>query len=232
MPDWIGAESDSTLGNAIKAKDERMLVEAAVKLLSKDQNDLKALNSLAVFYIEQGKYGIARILLTRAEKTHPTEPALQNNMGVISLNEGKQRPAIANFRKSLEAKSGYPVAAGNLGSIFVEYKDYNRAVELLAEGYSSVRGDLRKGVSIDVANNYALALSGSGDVDKAKSIFQDILKADNQNTTALLNYTILLIQKKKDKKEGEKMLNRLKFLVDDSQTRHRIDELEKALNEN
>src|SRR6185437_6810699 len=124
-----------------------------------------------------------------------------------------------------------PVSSGNLGSIFVEYKDYSRAVELLEEGYGSVKGDLRKGLAMELANNYALALSGSGDTEKAKGIFQDILKAENQNTTALLNYTILLIQKLKDKKEGEKMLNRLKFLVDDSQNRRRIDELEKALNE-
>ena len=230
--DLVGADTDERFANPIKAKDEKLLIDAVVKVLSKDQNDLKALNTLAVFYIEQGKLGIARILLARAEKSHPTQPALQNNMGVIALNENKQRLAIASFRKSLEVKKGYAVASGNLGSIFVEYKDYAKAVDLLAEGYGSVRSDLKKGLALDVANNYALALSGTGDLDKAKSIFQEILKAESQNTTALLNYCVLLIQKKKDKKEGEKMLNRLKFLADDAQTKHRIEQLEKALNEN
>lgn len=232
VTDLIGAEGDERLGNAIKAKDEKMLVDAVVKILSKDQNDLRALNSLAVFYIDQGKFGIAKIILARAEKVHASEPAIQNNLGVIALDEGKQRLAIANFRRSLEVKKGYAFASANLGSIFVEYKDYTRAVELLAEGYGNLKGEVKRGVTLDVANNYALALSGSGNIDKAKSIFQDILKAESQNTTALLNYTILLIQKQKDKKEGEKMLNRLKFLADDAQTRKRIDELEKALNEN
>ena len=61
---------------------------------------------------------------------------------------------------------------------------------------------------------------------------QDILKVDSGNTTTLLNYSILLIHKLKDKKEGEKQLNRLKFLAEDERTRKAIDELEKALGQN
>lgn len=232
MTDLLKVDTDDTLGNYWKAKDETMLVQAVAKILGKDQNDLKALNTLAAFYIDQGKPGMGKIVLNRAEKAHPQEPAIQNNLGVIDLAEAKQRPAIAHFRKAMELNHGYPIGAANLGSIFVEYKDYPKAVELLDEGYSSVRGDLHREVAMAVANNYALALSGTGDNDKAKSIFEDILKAESQNTTALMNYTILLIYKIKDKKEGEKMLNRLKFLADDSSTRKRIDDMDRALNEN
>ena len=232
MPDLMGIDSDEKYANAWKAKDESMMIDAVVKVLSKDQNDLKALNALANFYIQEGKLGMGRIILTRALKPFPEEAGLHNNIGVIYLNENKQRQAIGSFRKAVEIKKGYAVGSANLGAIFVEYRDFAKATDLLSEGYSSVKGDLRKGVGLDVANNYAVALSGTGENDKAKSIFQDILKAENQNTTALLNYTILLIHRLKDKKEGEKMLNRLKFLVDDASTRSRVEELEKALNEN
>ena len=232
VPDTLGVESDANLGSAWKAKDEKMMVDAAAQILGKDQNDLKALNGLAVFYMHAEKPGLARILLARAEKAHPQEPAIQNNLAVTYLARGEHRPALAGFRKAMELKKGYVIGAENLGSIYVEYKDYARALEYLEPGYNSVRSDLHRGVALDVANNYALALSGSGGVEKAKEIFKDILKAENQNTTALLNYTILLIQKFKDKKEGEKMLNRLKFLAEDAATRKRTDELEKALNDN
>jgi hypothetical protein len=40
-----------------------------------------------------------------------------------------------------------------------------------------------------------------------------------------------LIYKAKDKRAGEKTLNRLKFLVDDGAMRTKIEELEKALND-
>jgi tetratricopeptide (TPR) repeat protein len=232
LADLMEVEDDSELGPAYRSKDEKLIVDVCSKRLGKDQNDLKALNTLAVHYFDEGRYGLARIILTRAQKAHPDEPALENNQGVIFLAEDRQGLAIASFRKALSLKSGYPIASANLGSIFVEYRDYAKATELLESGYSSVRSDLKKGVGLNVANNYALALSGSGDGDKAKSIFQDILKADSGNVTALLNYSILLIHKMKDKKEGEKQLNRLKFLADDAKTRGAIESMDKALGEN
>lgn len=231
VADTLDVQNDSDLGNAFKSKDEQMLIEACTKRLGKDQNDLKALNALGIHYYETGKFGLAKILFTRGQKAHANEPALANNLGVVALAEDKQRVALADFRQALSMKSSYAPAAANLGSIFVEYKDYAKATDLLEKGYDSVHSDLKKGVGLDVANNYALALSGSGNHSKAKSIFQDILKADSGNTTALLNYSILLIHRMKDKSEGEKQLNRLKFLSDDAKTRSAIEAMEKALQE-
>jgi len=234
ITDYMGLMDAEDLASAFKAKDERSMVEAVSKRLGKDQGDLVALNALAVFYYEQGKYGLARILLARAQKAHPNEPGLHNNQGVIFLAENKQRQAIAAFRKAMDLKSGYTVGAANLGSIFVEYKDYSRAADMLENGYSAVRSDLRRGgIALEVANNYALALMGSGDNDRAREIFENILKADNGNPTALLNYAILLIHRMKDKKEGEKQLNRLRFIGEDGDNRMRkaIEEMDKALGE-
>lgn len=229
LPDTLGAESDGDFGPAFRAKDETTLVEAVSKRLGKDQNDVKALNALAVFYFTEGKYGMSRILLTRAQKAASGEPGLENNQGIIFLSEDKQRAAIGSFRKALDMKSSYAVASGNLGSIFVEYKDFERATELLERAYGSIKGELKRGLTVDIANNYALALSGTGKADRAKSIFQDILKVDSGNVVALLNYSILLVHKLKDKREGEKQLNRLKFLAEDGRTKTAIDNLDKAL---
>ncbi len=231
LPDTLGAEKDKDFENAFRSKEEGLLVDVVAKRLSKDQNDLKALNLLSVFYIGQGKFGMARTIISRALKSHPNEAALHNNLGVIFLSEGKMRPATQMFRKALQLDSSYSIGSANLGSIFVEYKDFKRAEELLKEGYSHVKGDLKRGVGLDVANNYALALSGVGNSDKAKSIYQDILKVDSGNVTALMNYSILLIHKLKDKKEGEKQLNRLKFLAEDEKTKKQIDELDKVLSD-
>jgi TolA-binding protein len=231
LPDTMDAEKDRDFENAFRSKEEGLIVDAVAKRLAKDQNDLKALNLLAVHYIQTGKFGMARTILNRAQKSHANEVALHNNLGVIFLSENKMRPAMAMFRKALQSNSGYSIGAANLGSIFVEYKDFKRAEDLLKEGYSHVKGDLKRGVGLDVANNYALALSGNGNTDKAKSIYQDILKVDSGNVTALMNYSILLIHKLKDMKEGEKQLNRLKFLAEDEKTKKQIDELDKALSE-
>lgn len=232
LPDTMGAENDSDFQNAYKSKDEGLMVDAISKRLSKDQNDLKALNLAGVFYFQAGKYGLARIFFNRALKVKADEPALHNNLGIIFLAENKMRQAILTLGKAVQIDKSYQIGAANLGSIFVEYKDFGRAVDLLKEGYSAVKGDLKRGVGLEVANNYALALAGTGEHDRAKSIYQDMIKVDSGNVTALLNYTILLIHKIKDKKEGEKQLNRLKFLAEDEKTRKLTDELDKALGEN
>ncbi|MGE3681652.1 MAG: tetratricopeptide repeat protein [Bdellovibrionales bacterium] len=231
LPDKMGIEEDKDLGGAYRAKDEGILVEAVSKRLGKDEKDVRALSALALFYFEQGKLGLAKIILGRAIKAHPKDPGVLNNLGVVYLAEGDQRSAIASFRQALEAKSSYDVAAANLGSIFVEYRDYSRAVDLLEDGYSFVKSDLKRGVGLDVANNYALALSATGKHDNAKDIFKDILKADAGNTTALLNYSILLIHHLKDKKEGEKMLNKLKFLSEGNEMKNAIEDLDKQLSQ-
>ena len=94
-------------------------------------------------------------------------PGLHNNLAVVQLSKDDQRSAISSFRRAMQLDSDYEIGAANLGSLFVEYKDFKRAVDLLNEGYSAVRKDLRRGVAVDVANNYALALSGTGETKKA-----------------------------------------------------------------
>ncbi len=230
--DLMGLESESDLSGPFRSKDESLIIEAVSMRLGKDQNDLKALNTLAMFYYESKKFGLARILINRALKTHNV-PGLHNNLGVILLAEGKQRPAIASLREAMALQSGYAIGAANLGSVYVEYKDYQRALQLLSEGYAAVKSNLKRGVALDVANNYALALSGTDQSEPARDIYQSIIAADSSNVIALFNYTNLLIYKLKDKKEGEKQLNRLKFLAeDDSDMRKSIEQMEKAVMQN
>jgi Tfp pilus assembly protein PilF len=232
LPDTMEVEQDSDLGQPFKANDENALVGAASKRLGKNPDDLKALSALALYYMNQGKYGMARILWSRAEKNHAKEPGIHNNYGVIALSENKLRMALGHLHRANELNKNYAIANANLGSVFCEYKDYARAVDLLSAGYGAVKRDLRRGVTLDVANNYALALSGTGKFDKAEDIIEDILKVDSQNTVALVNLAIMQIQKQKDMKAGEKTLNKLKFLADDSQTQKRVEELEAAIKGN
>lgn len=219
------------VGEALKEKDEKKLVAEASKILGSDPDDLVSLNSLAVFYFESGKYGLARLILNRALQKHGDEAVLHNNLGVVYLAENKQRPAILSLRKSIELKNDYTFAAANLGAIYLEYKDYARAGDLLSSSYSGLKSDLRRGVGLDVANNYALTLAASGGYEKARSIYQEILKVEAQNVPALFNYAILLVHNLKDKKEGEKFVSKLRFLVDDAQTKKKVEALEAALAE-
>lgn len=213
-------------------KSEEAMIRATSRVLGVDSKNLLALNTLGVFYFEQGKLGLARMIFNRALQSHNNVPALHNNLGIVYLAEGKQRQALAEFRKALEIKSDYRIAAANLGSILLEYKDFERALRPLEAGYKATKSDLKSGnpAAMESANNYAIALSGAGSLDQAKSIYEEILAGSTRNPTVLLNYAILLIEKLKDYKEGGKLLSRIKFAVDDAKVLKRVDELEAKIN--
>lgn len=220
------------LSEARASKSEEAMVKAASRVLGVDSKNLEALNSLGVFYFEQGKYGLARIIFLRALQDHPDVPALHNNLAILYIAEAKLPKAIAEFRKALEIKSDYRIGAANLGSIFLEYRDLGRALAPIEAGYKAVKADLKAGQSgaIEVANNYAVVLSGTGEAQKAREIYEQLLAGGTRNPTIMLNYAILLVEKLKDMKEGSKQLNRIKFAVDDPKIQKKVDELEEKVN--
>lgn len=228
----VDSKDIKALEQAKANKSEDQLVKAVSRILGVDAKHVLALNTLGVFYFEQGKWGLARIIFNRALQDHPDEPALHNNLGVVYLAEGKQRLALGEFRKSLDLKSGYRIGAANLGSILLEYRDYDRAIAPLEAGFKATRSELKSGDSsaAEVANNYAIALAATGKADDAQDVFEDIISGNSRNPTVLLNYAILLVEKLKNYKEASKMLSRIKFAVDDAKVLKRVEELEAKIN--
>jgi len=214
-----------------EAKDHEGFVDAVSQVLDRDKNHLEALNALAVHYIDRNKEGLAKLILNRALDSHSKSHTLHNNLGIIYLSEGEQRKAINAFKKAIELKPSYEIGLANLGSVYVEYGDYAKAVEPLEEGYQVVKSQVKKrdATAVEVANNYAVALAGVAQFDKAKPIYEFILDSDSRNVGVLYNYSALLIENLQDAKEGRKILSRLKFIADDSQLLKKVKKLEAQL---
>jgi len=190
-----------------------------------------ALNVLAVHYFEDKKYGLAKIILKRALKDHPKEPALENNLGIIYLSEGEMALAIEQFRKSIADRADYRIGATNLSAIYLEYMDYKRSIAPLEESYKAVHSDVGRGDNdaVDVANNYGVALIGIGDNDKAEGVFSEIVAGSTRNPVPYLNYAILLVEVQNKKKDAVRVISKLKFMTDDRDILRRVDELERKM---
>ncbi len=216
------------LRNAVKSKQESSIVEAASKILGRDSKNIAALSTLAIFYFDQGKTGLARLILNRALADHPAHPGLLNNLGIVLLTEGKQRQAIISFRRAIEAKSDYRIAPANLAAIYLEYKDYTKAIEPLEAAHQATVGEISKGsqTAIDLANNYALALMGVGKYAEADSVFSKVTSTDAKTVDVLLNHVILLVDFLKKGKAAMAVINKIKFLTESSQVIRKIEELE------
>ncbi|MCB0408479.1 MAG: tetratricopeptide repeat protein [Bdellovibrionales bacterium] len=141
------------------------------------------------------------------------------------------RSAITAFKKALELNRNYRIGLANLGSIYLEFGDYERAVAPLEEGYSLIKSDIRKNgaEAVEIANNYAVALAGVGNGKEAKQIYEKILDSDSRNIGVLLNYATLLTKTLKIKSEARKAISRLKFVSDSAKYNKKAEELDKFL---
>jgi len=204
---------------AIRSRNESAVTQEASKLLSTNPNDLKTLNGLAMFYYSANKPQLAKIPLARAIRAHPDSAPLANNLGLVYLSEDRLREAISEFRRALTLDQGHAEASYHLGAIFVKYKNHVNGLPLLQRAYSTF------GKKELVGPHYAEALRLAGKFSEAEDVYEDI-KAENSSSPALLlNYASLLVDQLKSKRQGQKIINKLRFLSQDADILKKVDDL-------
>jgi len=215
------------LGKALRGSSEDVIVDRASKILAKDPGDVKALNGLATHYMKIKKFGLAKMLLNRALQRAPDESALHNNLAIIYLEEGEIPLAIASFKKSL-AKGSYRLGTVNFSSLLLKHRHFQSAIGPLEDAFEQTKADLRRGqaTAVDLANNYAVALMGTGDAKKAQSVFEAILESGSRDPEVYLNLAILQVDILGDKKNGQRTLSKLQFMTEDSGILRQARELE------
>ncbi len=229
----VTSEDIENLQKLISANDESGVVKQAAEMLGKDDAHLATLNLLGVFYYQNKKYGLAKLIFNRALKTHPEAFSIHNNLGIIYLAENDLQKAIESFNTASSFKANYDLARTNLGSIFIKYKDYVRALSPLEDSYNQLKPDLRRGNinAIRVANNYAIALMGVGENAKASKVFEALLETGERNPIIYLNYSMLLVEVLKKKNDALRVLSKLKFMTEDNRILKKAEELERKLSQ-
>lgn len=225
----VSSDDIEKLSDARKSRSEAALLKVASEILAKDYKNTQALNALAVHYAEAKKYGLSKVILRRALKDNPDEPALHNNLGVIYLIENEPRLALDSFRKSIQSRSSYKIGATNLASIYLEHRDYARSLAPLEEAYKATRSDLSRGESfaVEIANNYGVALMGVGENARAEEVFEKLLDSNTRLMAPYVNYAILLTDVLKKKKDAMRVLNKLKLMTEEREILKQAQELEK-----
>ncbi len=227
----IEPELYESLKKTQKTKSEKDIVTAASKILAIDENDFLALNTLAIFYYEAKKYNMAKLILERALKAHPNRAELKNNLALVHFQLDNKKLGLQNLKEAAQNSDSEGEANLNLSSIYVEHRDYQKALGPLSNIYPKIRSKLatKSRAATALANNYAVALLGTGDKDKAEKVFKEATVAGIRDTNLLFNYATFLVEQGKDKEEAYKMISRLKFLSDDRNLLRKVDKLEKTL---
>jgi tetratricopeptide (TPR) repeat protein len=208
------------LDAAIASKNEERIRSVSVDLLQNNPKDLKALNSLAMTYLQKGNSEAAFVLLNKMISIDSRSSAAHTNLGLVHISRNEKREAIEMFKKALEYDSENYIAGSNLGSIYVKEKDYNKALIALENVIDDNKAD------DSTLSNYAIALSATGKAEEAANIYEKLLSKNNSNKNVMLNLAAVYIEKLNKFDEGLDLINRLKFVGPDQEARQTIKELE------
>lgn len=210
---------------ALGSGDDSAVEKSVANLLSQDQGDSKALNSLALYHSSKGRFQLAKMVFKAILDKDPQNAIALNNLGALYSQTNEPKKAIDSFRKAVLAKPDYPTANANLGAIFAMGKDFGKARGFLKVAYKAGIRDLA------LLNNYAVSLMASGD-SEAEDIFKEALKVGVSDVIVSFNYALYLTYVKKDYKEAGEMLDKIKFMGVPAQKRVALAKMEEVIGGN
>jgi Flp pilus assembly protein TadD len=192
---------------ARKRHDSAMANQLAGEILSRNPNDTRVLNILAVMAIEEEKYDLARLFIDKVLAKDQNNGTALNNLGVIELKTDNLRLALIQFKKASAFDPKNKAAHANLGSIYLKYRNYQNAAQELGDAVEN--GDQGP----DTLSNLGFAQTGIGDFGAATKSYERAIAKDSNNTTILLNYSALLVEKLHRYKDAIKLLNKIRFIA-------------------
>lgn len=219
-PEEVKPDKYKALDAAIKSGSEDRIRNMSVEILQTNPKDVKALNALAMLQFKKGNYQAAEVILDKVLTIDAKSSAAYANLGLINLVRNEKASAIGFFKKSLEYDNKNYAAGANLGSIYVKEKDYAKAIVALDNVVDDTDADEGS------LTNYAIALTATGKASQAAGIYDRILKKNPSSKSAMLNLAVVYIEKLNKFEDGLDLVNRLKFVGADFESRQVIKELE------
>lgn len=210
------------LAEAIRSGSDKSVLDAAGTILFDDADDVKALNSLAMYYFNKKKIGLAKQYMQRALKKGGQSAEIHNNLGVILMAEGEQDQAVDAYKKSLSIDSNNVAASTNLGLLYAKYGYYDKAAPLLENAYSAYPK------SVEVQTAYAVSLRGTKEYSAAQKIYKGLV-SQSDDIELLIDYAELLVAELKSADEAKVVLSKIRFLDPRGEIVDRVIELERKL---
>lgn len=141
----------------------------------------KAQRDLGGQYIRAGDYRSALKYLLEAEKLYANDYILQNYLGMAYW--GKNRPdlAIRHYNNALKLKPDYAVAKNNLGQIYLDQKNWDKAIEV----YKEITGDLLYATPHYPLSNLGRAYYEKREYQTAENYYLQALKLEPTHPPAL-----------------------------------------------
>jgi len=206
------------LAQAISSKEEDLVLNAVSIILNKDPDNVLAMNSLAFYYLQTRRWGLASLILNRIS-SNKDSARIMNNLAVIYLRYGHVREAFNYLKKALAIDNSHSIARVNLANIFIRQHDYKNAYRYYDDSYSTVlkAWPSRDSRVISILSNYGVSLTGTKQWKSGLFVFKNLNSNPSPSNKVLFNYAVFLTEKsRREKKEKAKTsLMEAKELVDE-----------------
>lgn len=152
---------------------------------TRTDNKTRALLRLEIgtSHLMNGNYPAALSELLAAEKLDPTEPTIQNNLGLAYLVREKYDDAERCFKKAIKLKKDYTDARNNLGRLYIDVGLYDKAISEL----EIAAADLTYPQPEKSWANLGQALFFAQKYERAKIALQNSLK-ERRDSCFTMNY--------------------------------------------
>jgi tetratricopeptide (TPR) repeat protein len=104
-----------------------------LNILKYEPNNVRVLNNLANWYMDEGRSADAQMLYKQAIDSDPGQPAPYYNLGNIARDDGNLDQAESLYKKSIALDSGFHYAYTNLASLYVKENRIQDAIQTLEQ---------------------------------------------------------------------------------------------------
>ena len=199
------------LSLALKARDLKLAIKEASKILEKNPEDAVVYNALSVLAINKGYYYLAELYMGKIKNSKKIpNTTLENNLAMILVKKGYPEQAFNKYYKSA-IKDKNAVSSANAGTVLLKYHNFEIAEEYLKKAAKAYPNDSA------ILNNYAVSLKNLGRVREAEKFFKKSIKfaSSGNEGWVKLNYARLIGQPDLNPKEAKKTLNEITFSSQD-----------------
>jgi len=149
----------------------------------------------------RGNYPQALASLLEAERLDPSEPTIQNNLGLTYFVREKYDDAEVHFKKALKIKANYTDARNNLGQLYIKVGLYAKAITELEIASTDLTYEQPEKSWAGLGQAYFL----SKQYQRAKVAFQNSLKVRRESCFTMNYYGRTLFELQNFKAAAESL---------------------------
>jgi tetratricopeptide (TPR) repeat protein len=172
-------------GKSLAAGEYQDAIRYSRLALVGDPDSLNAYHNLAAAYYKTGLHELARLICLNALGIDNTSAPMHNMLGLVLLELGQVRDALAEFNTAIKHDPKFIDAHVNAGAVTLNYSDFGTALghfdAVLAEHPTDTEARLSR----------AVCLRGLERYDEAKQAYAAILDASPNDVEARYNLCIL-----------------------------------------